>query len=72
MARGEMGRTGTMLRPWRTRISLHTLPSFPFTFFFGIALSAAEYLEETEESVDSVLHVRVVRARSRSATLTRW
>ena len=31
-------------RPWSTRISLHMLSSFPLTFFFRMALSAASHV----------------------------
>jgi hypothetical protein len=43
-----MGRTTLgSSRPWRTRISLHTLSSFPFTFFFGMAFSATSRVTVT-------------------------
>lgn len=60
---GGMGRT--MLgwsRPWSTRISLHTLSSFPLTFFFGIALSATSRVTSPGAVVVEGLRVAVAES----------
>lgn len=42
-------------RPWRTRISLHTLSSLPLTFFFAIAFKATSRVTSCDaESAESV------------------